>query len=128
MDARRIRERKAQNRLDSNRIPGLPVDGDPSELRTPISAFGGVVQEILAELTVERSPFFETVRAQWKSLFPDLPAAPGRFEGGKLFLYVRTSGRLFALRPKLTQIKRVLGQLPGAPKKFTLHLEIRAVK
>lgn len=128
MDARRIRERKAQNRLDSNCIPGLPVDGDPRELRTPISAFGGVVQEVLAELTVERSPFFETVRAQWKALFPDLPAAPGRLEGGKLFLYVRTSGRLFALRPKLTQIKRVLAQLPGAPKKFTLHLEIRAVK
>ncbi len=128
MDVRRIRERKAQNRLDANCIPGLPVDGDPRELRTPISAFDGVLEGVLAELVTVRSPFFEALRAQWKTLFPDLPAVPGRFEDGKLFLYVRTSGRLFALRPKLTKIKRALEQLPEAPKKFTVHLEIHAVK
>ena len=74
--------------------------------------------------------FFDAVCAQWKTLFPDLPARPGRYQDGHLFIYVRTSGQLFALRPKLPKIKRALLPLraadPNAPKRFTLHLEIHS--
>ena len=45
---------------------------------------------------------------------------------GKLFLYVGSSGILFALRPKLRSIKKLLSGLPTAPKRFTVHLEIKA--
>ena len=51
-------------------------------------------------------------------------------QDGHLFLYVRTAGQLFALRPKLPKIKKALLPLraadPNAPKRFTLHLEIHS--
>ena len=43
---------------------------------------------------------------------------------GRLFLYVRTSGQIFGMRPKLPKIKKTLAALPTAPKRFTVHLEI----
>ena len=47
-------------------------------------------------------------------------------KGGKLFLYVLSAAALFALRPKLPVIKRRLSELPGAPKRLNLRLEIHA--
>ena len=122
----RPREQVAHRRLANRATPGLPVDGDPMELRNPVETVGGVVNGVFAGLMAERSPFFDLVCRKWPDLFPGLPARPGRWDGGRLFLHVGTSGKLFALRPKLAQIRRVLETLPGAPKKFSLHLEIRA--
>ena len=85
---------------------------------------------ILGDLLAEKSVFFDSVCAQWDTLFPDIPARPGRYQDGHLFLYVRTAGQLFALRPKLPKIKKELLPLraadPNAPKRFTLHLEIHS--
>jgi hypothetical protein len=57
---------------------------------------------------------------------PGLPARPGRFEGGKIYLYVPTAPANFAVRAKLPAIRRRLAALPGAPAKLDVRLEIRA--
>ena len=127
---RRLRDRAARKRLADRVTPGLPVDGDPVETRVPTPTVGTLMDGILGDLLAEKSVFFDSVCAQWDTLFPDIPARPGRYQDGRLFLYVRTAGRLFALRPKLPKIKKALLPLraadPNAPKRFTLHLEIHS--
>ena len=127
---RRLRDRAARKRLADRVTPGLPVDGDPVETRVPAPTVGTLMDGILGDLLAEKSVFFDSVCAQWPTLFPDLPARPGRYQDGHLFLYVRTAGQLFALRPKLPKIKKALLPLrdadPNAPKRFTLHLEIHS--
>ena len=88
-------------------------------------SMGTLMDGLLATLLVEKSPFFDQVCEQWPTLFPDSVAKPGRWQDGRLFLYVRTSGQLFGMRPKLTKIKKALATLPTAPKRFSVHLEIR---
>ncbi len=127
---RRLRDRAARKRLADRVTPGLPVDGDPVETRVPTPTVGTQMDGILGDLLAEKSVFFDSVCAQWDTLFPDIPARPGRYQDGHLFLYVRTAGQLFALRPKLPKIKKALLPLraadPNAPKRFTLHLEIHS--
>ena len=127
---RRLRDRAARKRLADRVTPGLPVDGDPVETRVPAPTVGTLMDGILGDLLAEKSVFFDSVCAQWDMLFPDIPARPGRYQDGHLFLYVRTAGQLFALRPKLPKIKKALLPLraadPNAPKRFTLHLEIHS--
>ena len=127
---RRLRDRAARKRLEDHVSPDLPIDGDPMELRTPTVRVGSVFDGVLNDLLVEKSAFFDAVCAQWKTLFPDLPAYPGRYSDGHLFLYVRTSGQLFALRPKLPKIKAALlpicAATPDAPKRLFVHLEIHS--
>lgn len=127
---RRLRDRAARKRLADRVTPGLPVDGDPVETRVPAPTVGTLMDGILGDLLAEKSVFFDSVCAQWDTLFPDIPARPGRYQDGHLFLYVRTAGQLFALRPKLPKIKKALLPLraadSNAPKRFTLHLEIHS--
>ena len=127
---RRLRDSAARKRLADHASPDLPIDGDPMELRVPTVRVGSVFDGILDDLLVEKSAFFDAVCAQWKTLFPDLPAYPGRYQDGHLFLYVRTSGQLFALRPKLPKIKAALLPIraasPDAPKRLFVHLEIHS--
>jgi len=127
---RRLRDRAARKRLASRVTPDLPIDGDPIETRVPTPRVGTLMDGILDDLLAEKNAFFDAVCAQWKTLFPDLPARPGRYQDGHLFIYVRTSGQLFALRPKLPKVKRALLPLrdtdPNGPKRFTLHLEIHS--
>lgn len=78
------------------------------------------------DLVTEKNVFFDSVADNWKRLFPDLPIKPGRYEGGDIYLYVRSAPASFALRPKLPMIKRRLAELPGAPKRINLKLEIRS--
>ena len=121
---RLARERAAHRRLAAHATPGLPIDGDVVETRVPMPSMGNLIDGLLANLLMEKSPFFDQVCEQWATLFPDCMAKPGRWQGGKLFLYVRTSGQLFGLRSKLPKIKKTLAALPTAPKRFTVHLEI----
>ncbi len=127
---RRLRDRAARKRLADRANPELPIDGDPIETRVPTLRVGSMFDGILNDLLVEKSAFFDAVCAQWKTLFPDLPAYPGRYADGHLFIYVRTSGQLFALRPKLPKIKKALMPLrassPDAPKRLYLNLEIHS--
>ncbi len=123
---RLAREGAARRRLDAKVTPGLPVDADVVETRVPVPGMNKVVDDLLEKLLAVKNPFFDQVCDRWKELFPDLPARPGRMQDGKLFLHVGSSGILFALRPKLRSIKKALAGLPTAPKRFTVHLEIKA--
>jgi len=127
---RRQRDRAARKRLADHVTPGLPIDGDPVETRVPTLRADSMFNDILEDLLTERNAFFDAVCAQWKTLFPDLPTYPGRYADGHIFLYVRTSGQLFAMRPKLPKIKKALlplrANIPDAPKRLTLNLEIHS--
>lgn len=90
------------------------------------STFTSALATVAAGMIVERNDFFDSLVDRWKTLFPALPARPGRFEDGKIFLYVKNAPTLFLMRPKLPQIKRQLAALPGAPKKIDLRLEAHA--
>lgn len=118
------RDIAARRRLAAHATPGLPIDGDVVETRVPMPSMGKLMDGLLATLLAEKSPFFDQVCERWQALFPDITAKPGRWQDGRLFLYVRTSGQLFGMRPKLAKIKKALATLPTAPKRFTVHLEI----
>lgn len=109
----------------------LPVDGDLPAYRTPMSRPADLLDSIVADLTKDRSPFFDEVCAKWDELFPDLKARPGKWVagateslGGRLFLHVRSAAASFALRPRLAGVKRRLAELPSAPRRFSVHIEI----
>ena len=109
----------------------LPVDGDAPAWRTPTKRAGDFVEALVTDLVRDRSPFYDEVCDRWHELFPELSAKPGKWVsgdgpagGGKLFLHVRSSAGLFALRPKLPAIRRKLASFASAPKRFSLHVEI----
>ncbi len=77
-------------------------------------------------MIVEHNDFFDSLADNWKRLFPDQPARPGRYEDGKIFIYVKNAPTLFLMRPRLAMIKRRLAALPGAPRKIDLRLEAHA--
>ena len=121
---RLARESASRRRLESRATPGLPIDGDVVETRVPMPNMGSLMDGILANLLIEKSPFFDEVCEKWTQMFPDCVAKPGRWQDGRLFLYVRTSGQLFGMRSKLPKIKKALAALPEAPKRFVVNLEI----
>lgn len=78
------------------------------------------------DLVTERNAFFDSLADNWGRLFPSLPAVPGRYEDGKIFVYVRNAPTAFTVRPRLRSVAARLAQLPGAPKRIDLRLEIHA--
>ena len=90
--------------------------------KTTASAF----EAAFKALTTETNPFFVRLVDNWKSLYPDLPAQPVRYEDGKIFIYVRNAPTSYVVRPKLRAIAARLAKLPGAPKKIDLKLEIHS--
>ena len=88
--------------------------------------FGSALDAALADLVVERNDFFEQISRNWRRLFPDQPIRPGRYEDGKIFLYVRNAPTLFMMRPRLPLLRRRLAELPGAPARMELRLEAHA--
>ena len=87
--------------------------------KTTASAF----EAAFKDLTTEKNDFFDSLADNWKALFPTLPAWPGRYEDGKIFVYVKNAPTAFLVRPKLRAIAAKLATLPGAPKKVDLRLE-----
>ena len=98
-----------------------PLDPDKRGRHVSFSAAAKVAFE---DLTTVRNEFFDSIAERWTSLFPKLPARPGRYDDGKIFLYVKNAPTNFAVRPKLPRIKKALAALPGAPKRIDLRLEI----
>jgi len=100
-----------------------PLDPDKrGRHSTTASAFEAAFKDLITE----KNEFFDSLSDKWKLLFPTLPAYPGRYEAGIIFIYVRTAPLSYAVRPKLREIAAKLSQLPGAPKKLNLRLEIHA--
>jgi hypothetical protein len=100
-----------------------PIDPDKrGRHRTMSSALDAALKDLLTE----RNDFFDSLADRWSALFPGLAARPGRYEDGKIFLYVASASANFAVRPRLKTIARRLAALPGAPARIDLRLEIRA--
>ena len=103
-----------------NGVNWKPVDPDKrGRHKTIASAFDAAFKD----LTVEKNAFFDSLADNWRTLFPGLPARPGRYEDGKIFVYVKNAPTAFLVRPKLRAIAAKLATLPGAPKKIDLRLE-----
>jgi hypothetical protein len=104
-----------------NGVNWEPID---PEKRGQHATFSAAVSAALSSLTKSsEDDFLQTVVDEWPRLFPAIPAKPGRFANGILFLYVHSSTQVFSLRSRLPFIRRNLLALPGAPKKLTLRLE-----
>ena len=98
----------------------MPIDPDKrGRHRTAASAFDAAYRD----LVTEHHPFFDSLCDNWKRLFPNLPARPGRYEDGKIFIYVRNAPTAFVVRPQLPRLAAALRKLPGAPTKLCLKLE-----
>ena len=103
-----------------NGVNWKPLDPDKrGRHKTIASAF----EAAFRDLTTEKNTFFDSLADRWQELFPDLPARPGRYEDGKIFIYVRNAPTAFLVRPRLRAIAAKLAALPGAPKKIDLRLE-----
>jgi len=109
--------------FDDNNLYGKATGLDQ---RGKYATFGKALDAAFRDLTTEHDDFFDSLADLWPTLFPGLAVRPGRYEGGIIFLYVRSAPALFAMRPKLRMIKAKLATLPGAPKKLELRLEARA--
>ena len=95
------------------------------EKRRKILAVGESLDAAIEELLRERSTFFDEVCARWDELFPGVTARPGEWRDGKVVLFVKSAGQLFALRPRVAEMKRRLAGVQGAPKRFSVILQIR---
>lgn len=87
-------------------------------------SFAAAAEAAVKDLLTPHDPFYEALVDNWKILFPKLPARPGRFDAGKIFLYVPNAPTMFSLRPQLPKFRKLLAALPNAPKKIDLRLEI----
>jgi len=106
-----------------NGVNWVPLE---PEKRGRHRTFTSALQAALGDMVLERSPFYDALCDNWRTMFPELPAWPGRLSGDTIWLYVRTAPTLFAMRPKLSMIRRRLAELPDAPAKIELRLEIHA--
>ena len=108
---------------DDNNLYGKAYGVDQrGRHKTTASALDAALKDLLTE----KNPFFDSLCDNWKALFPNVPAWPGRYEDGKIFIYVRNAPTSFVIRPKLRTIAAALAKLPGAPGKVDLRLEIHA--
>jgi len=109
--------------MDDRNLYGRAVGLDErGRYKTTAAAFEAALKDLLTE----KNEFFDSLCDNWNGLFPTLPAKPGRYEDGKIFIYVKNAATSFLVRPKLRMITAALGRLPGAPKKIDLRLEIHA--
>ena len=109
--------------MDDRNLYGTAVGvNERGRHKTVASAFDAAFKD----LTTEKNAFFDSLCDNWTVIYPDLPATPGRYEDGKIFIYVRNAPTSFVVRPKLRAIAARLAQLPGAPKKVDLKLEIHS--
>ena len=98
---------------------------DP-QLRGRHDTFKSALDAAFRDMLTEHDPFFESLPDVWPQLFPKLAAKPGRYEDGKIVLYVKNPPTLYAMRMKLGMIRTKLAALPNAPKKLSLKLEIHS--
>lgn len=90
------------------------------------ATFDSAVKAVLKDFLTVHDPFFDSLVDRWPALFPGLPVKPGRYEDGKIFLYVKNAPTNFAMRAKLPMMRKKLSELPDAPKKIDLRLEIHS--
>lgn len=95
-------------------------------LRGRHETFNSALEAAFRDLTTEHNDFFNSIADEWKRLFPNMPARPGRYEDGKIVLYVKNPPTLYMMRMKLGVIRKALAALPGAPRVINLRLEVHS--
>lgn len=90
------------------------------------ATFSSALGAAFDSLIKEENPFFNAVAMNWYTLFPNLPAKPGRSDSGTIVIYVKSAPVLFMMRQHLNRIKAALKTLPKAPKRFNVRLEVHA--
>ena len=95
-------------------------------LRGRHETFNSALEAAFRDLTTERNDFFDSIADEWKRLFPNMPARPGRYEDGKIVLYVKNPPTRYMMRMKLGVIRKALAALPGAPRVINLRLEVHS--
>lgn len=90
------------------------------------ATFDSALAAALKDLTTERNDFFDAVADAWPRLFPGVAARPGRFDDGRIVLYAKSPAALYATRMKLGAVRRRLSELPDAPKRIDLRLEVHS--
>ena len=95
-------------------------------LRGRHETFNSALEAAFRDLTTERNDFFDSIADEWKRLFPNMPAHPGRYEDGNIVLYVKNPPTLYMMRMKLGVIRKALAALPGAPRVINLRLEVHS--
>ena len=95
-------------------------------LRGRHETFNSALEAAFRDLTTERNDFFDSIADEWKRLFPNMPERPGRYEDGKIVLYVKNPPTLYMMRMKLGVIRKALAALPGAPRVINLRLEVHS--
>ena len=104
-----------------NGVDWRPLDPDKrGRHKSAASAFDAAFKA----LSTESNAFYDSLVDNWKALFPDVPARPGRYENGRIYIYVRNAPTSYVVRPKLRAIAARLAALPGAPRRIDLRLEI----
>ena len=109
--------------MEDRNLYGKAID---PHLRGRHKTFGSAVGAAFASMIVEKNEFFDSLVDNWRRLFPDQPARPGRYEDGKIFIYVKNAATSFMVRPRLRAVAGRLSQLPGAPRRIDLRLEIHS--
>ena len=89
------------DRLFNSLIPGLPIDTDPTEIRTQAEQICHPLEKILKKLKINCSPWIDELTAAWPMILPAEIAkytSPGKWDQGILYIYVSSSLRLFEIR------------------------------
>jgi len=114
---RDIEHNRQVTKLFNNLIPGLPVDKDAPQLRTPVTPFSEIMESTLKRLNIQASPFLEDLQEKWETILPSALAKvtrPGKWENNILYVYVPNSTKLFELRrTSLHQIEEAVRAVAG---------------
>ena len=102
---RDVARNQGVEKLFSARIPGLPIDADPSETRTDPQTMSNCVEDLLRRLGIRQSPWLDQLLEKWNTLVPPEVsqfATPGKWDSERriLYLYVQSSTKLFEIRRK----------------------------
>lgn len=106
------RRNEGVDRLFASVRPGVPIDADPTEMRTEAMALSVCMEKLLARLGVGDSPWVTELANRWPEVVGAEVAAlcrPGKWDSTRriLYLYVDNATTLFELRrSKLRIVER----------------------
>ena len=96
-----LKRNRGVDKLFDVMIPGLPIDTDPSEMRTCEQQIAAPLENLLKRLNLGVSPWIEELAAAWIDILPPEVTEftrPGKWENNILYVYVTSSMRLFEIR------------------------------
>lgn len=112
-------------------IPGLPIDADPPETRLEPEPFSDAIERTLRRLNIQESPWLDELVNAWPSLVPPeiaREAVPGKWDNGILYVYVKSSVKLFEIRRMyLKQIEHVVRAFAKNERVKQVRLMVNAV-